>query len=88
MHYMHVLRDHVPGLMEFWFTALNWGYGMFSTTAGEHLNKRLKIYEAEHTVQGDDRFARIIYTFMAHLSGCTFEWDVENVIVLVLARRG
>ena len=67
MHYMHVLRDHVPGLMEFWFTALNWGYGMFSTTAGEHLNKRLKIYEAEHTAQGDDRFARIIRMFRVGL---------------------
>ena len=36
--YLHALRDHVAALMEFWHTALGWGYGYFSCMASEHLN--------------------------------------------------
>ena len=40
--YVHALRDYVTDMMEFWFKLLDWGYGYFSCTASEHLNKQLK----------------------------------------------
>ena len=49
--------------MKFWFDSLGWGYGTFTTSAGEHLNKRLKVYESEHTSQGAGRFEKILRMF-------------------------
>ncbi len=63
LYYMHVLRDHVAVLMRFWFDQMKWGYGMFSTSAVEHLNKRLKVYEADHYTQSALRFKEIIRRF-------------------------
>ena len=51
--YLHALRDHVAALMEFWHTALGWGYGYFSCMASEHLNKLLKEIEYEETNFGN-----------------------------------
>ena len=55
--------------MKSWHRHLNWGYGMFSTAADEHLNKRLKVYEADHTsaTQGTARFERILHMFRVGL---------------------
>ena len=50
--YLHVLRDHVANIMEFWFRSLGWGYGYFSCMASEHLNKVLKEVEYEETSFG------------------------------------
>ena len=51
--YLHALRDHVAALMEFWHTALGWGYEYFSCMASEHLNKLLKEIEYEETNFGN-----------------------------------
>ena len=51
--YLHALRDHVAALMEFWHTALGWGYGYFSCMASEHLNKLWKENECEETNFGN-----------------------------------
>ena len=63
MIYFHILQDHIHPLLKFWRETMKWGYGMFSGTAGEHLNKRCKQYEMDHTNQGGDRFLRITHHF-------------------------
>ena len=63
MVYFHILRDHVWPIMKFWFNTTGWGYGVFSSSAGEHLNKRLKVYEADHSNQSADRFYRLLIHF-------------------------
>ena len=63
MIYFHLLRDHVGELMVFWFELMGWGYGVFSSTSGEHLNKRLKLYEGDHTNLGSDRFVSVLKNF-------------------------
>lgn len=54
--YLHILRDHIPNILMFWYKKLNWGYGYFSCMAGEHLNKQIKTMEVCETNQGNDRF--------------------------------
>ena len=49
---------------------------MFSTTAGEHLNRCLKVYEAEHTSRGTKWFKKILQMFrvsMFHFSKTLME---------------
>ena len=67
LYYLHLLRDHVGEFMRFWFDTMSWGYGMFSTSAVEHLNKRLKVFEANHTTQSPIRFREIIHRFRVNL---------------------
>ena len=62
MPYVHILREHVGPLLKFWFAALGWGYGMFSCSASEHLNKRLKVFECDHTSRKTSRFYSIIHS--------------------------
>jgi len=38
-----------------------WGYGCFTTNAGEHLNKRIKYYEINETILSEDRFKTVIH---------------------------
>ena len=63
MIYFHILRDHVYVILKFWFQTTGWGYGVFSSSSGEHLNKRLKVYEADHTNQSADRFRSTLFHF-------------------------
>uniref|UniRef100_A0A7M5V370 Uncharacterized protein n=1 Tax=Clytia hemisphaerica TaxID=252671 RepID=A0A7M5V370_9CNID len=44
--YLHVLRNHLSKTMKVLYDLFGWGYGMFSTHAGEHLNKTIKQWEA------------------------------------------
>lgn len=54
--YLHILKDHILMFMKFWGEKMNWGYGMFSCTASEHLNKRIKCMEFGETNLKTDRF--------------------------------
>ena len=58
--YLHILKEHIAMFMEFWGRRMNWGYGIFSCTASEHLNKRIKCMEFGDTNMKKDRFATII----------------------------
>ena len=57
--YLHVLRDHIGNYMVQWANLVNWGYGLFSCSAGEHLNKTIKVQEMEHT-NFDQRWFEVI----------------------------
>ena len=48
-------------ILKFWFQTTGWGYGVFSSSSGEHLNKRLKVYEADHTNQSADRLRSTLF---------------------------
>ena len=50
--YLHLLRNHVPFVMDTFCPIFSWGYGYFSTNGGEHLNKRVKYYESSAMVIG------------------------------------
>ena len=58
--YLHIMLDHIGDLMIQWGSLLEWGYGYFSCTAGEHLNKRIKVEELSGTNLSNSRFADII----------------------------
>ena len=58
--YLHILKEHISMFMKFWGQKMEWGYGMFSCTASEHLNKRIKCMEFGETNLKDNRFATII----------------------------
>ena len=64
--YIHILADHIPAWMDFWFTALGWGYGMFSSASGEHLNKLLKFQEMHHTNLSGQRFHQMLRYHRVH----------------------
>lgn len=59
--YLHIMTDHIGDKMVIWTELLNWGYGYFSCTAGEHLNKHIKTKEFE-TNLSEQRFVDIIRT--------------------------
>ncbi|XP_066925516.1 uncharacterized protein [Clytia hemisphaerica] len=61
MPYLHYLRNHVSDLMKLFMHLFDWGYGYFSTNAGEHLNKRIKQTELSHTNMDTQRFRTIIH---------------------------
>ncbi|XP_066914971.1 uncharacterized protein [Clytia hemisphaerica] len=63
MPYLHYLRNHVGDLMKLYMRLFNWGYGYFSTNAGEHLNKRIKQTELSHTNMDEKRFFTIMHIF-------------------------
>jgi len=58
--YLHILRDHIPKLIKFWFDMFGWGYGYFTCMAGEHLNKQIKQIESNETNRGSDRFLTVL----------------------------
>ena len=58
--YLHILRDHIGDFMILWGKLASWGYGVFSCNAGEHLNKRIKIMEIEHTNLDKNRFETVM----------------------------
>lgn len=59
--YLHYLRSHVGKLIVLYGQLFDWGYGMFSCNAGEHLNKRIKFAELENTNLNDNRFYTITH---------------------------
>ena len=61
--YLHILREHIGELIVTWGSLANWGYGMFSCNAGQHLNKVIKIMEIGHTNFSPDRFETIVRNF-------------------------
>lgn len=80
--YMHYLRQHIGSLMKTYYDLLGWGYGMFSTNSGEHLNKRIKYYELNETNLDKSRFYNIIKlmrTKQLHFASCVLE-PKRNVI--------
>ena len=82
MIYFHALRNHVAPLMNFWFSVAGWGYGMFSGSAGEHLNKQLKTFECDHTNHDRTRFVDVMRHFKVqtlHFSRIVFA-DVESSV--------
>ena len=58
--YLHILREHIGDIMVLWEELMDWGYGYFSCTAGEHLNKIIKTMEVEHTNPSANRFETIV----------------------------
>ena len=59
--------------MELYQDLFQWGYGYFSTNAGEHLNKRIKFYELSETNLDKDRFytiTHLIRTKQFHFTSC------------------
>ena len=60
MPYLHILRHHLGHFMTLYGNLFGWGYGYFSTNAGEHLNKRIKHYESTATNLQVDRFYHVI----------------------------
>ena len=58
MPYLHYLRNHLGDLMEIYANLFGFGYGFFTTNAGEHLKKRIKYYELEDTNLDKKRFLR------------------------------
>ena len=61
--YLHILQQHISPFMLLWGETMALGYGYFSTTAGEHLNKRIKFEELNHSNLDSDRFVRICTKF-------------------------
>ena len=64
--HIHILADHILEWMDFWFTALGWGHGMFSSASGEHLNKLLKFQEMHHTNLSGQRFHQMLHYHRVH----------------------
>ena len=54
--YLHIMTRHIGKIMVLWGKLLNFGYGYFSCTAGEHLNKRVKVMELNDTNLDKSRF--------------------------------
>ena len=57
-------------ILKFWFQTTGWGYGVFSSSSAEHLNKRLKVYEADHTNQSAGRFRSNLFHFRVGILHC------------------
>ena len=58
--YMRILRNHVGHLMKFALEHFNWGYDVFSCTAGEHINNIIKTMEITGTCLDQERFQKVI----------------------------
>ena len=58
--YLHYLRNHTGDLMTLHFSLFGWGYGMFCCNAGEHLNKRIKVFEVSETNMDQNRFVTVV----------------------------
>jgi len=51
--------------MKLYYKLFGWGCGYFTTHAGEHLNKKIKQFEATSTDFDENRFCDIIHAFRA-----------------------
>ena len=58
--YVHVLLDHIPAWIKLWQNLMDWGYGVFTSTSGEHLNKQLKFLESGHTDLSRSRYQQVL----------------------------
>ena len=58
--YMHALLDHIPRWMRLWCDLMQWGYGVFTSMSGEHLNKQLKYLELGHTDLSGNRYQQLL----------------------------
>ena len=58
--YLHVMTSHIGKMMTIWGELLNFGYGYFSCTAGEHLNKTIKKEECNHANYDEHRFEQVV----------------------------
>lgn len=58
--YLHIMTRHIGKMGLLWGNFLNWGYGYFLCTAGEHLNKRIKVMELNDTNLDNFRFQSIV----------------------------
>jgi len=58
--YVHVLIDHIPKWIVLWCELMGWGYGIFTTTSGEHLNKQVKLLEIGHSDLSGNRYQQIL----------------------------
>ena len=54
------MREHMGSIMILWNDLCGWGYGYFTCSAGEHLNKQIKTMEMEHTNMDTKRFYTVI----------------------------
>jgi len=64
--YVHLLADHIPQWMVLWCELLDFGYGYFTGSSGEHLNKVVKVLEMTHSNLSSKRQ---IVSFCAHVIG-------------------
>lgn len=76
--YLHILRDHLPQQMQFWFEMLGWGYGYFSCVASEHLNKSIKTLEWSSTNRDTKRFFTITRKIRTQQFYYTYTLFTEN----------
>ena len=60
-----------------WEELMDWGYGYFSCTAGEHLNKIIKTMEVEHTNLSANRFETIVQ----NISAKQFNFSSSNYLL-------
>ena len=58
--YVDLLVDHMLRWMELWCDLLGFGYGFFTGTSGEHLNKVVKALEMQHSNFSELCFKEII----------------------------
>ena len=73
--YIHALLDHIPGWILLWCDLMDWGYGVFTSTSGEHLNKAIKQLESGHSNFSGDRFQqvlRLLRVRMFHFTSLAF----------------
>ena len=82
--YLHILRDHVPSILKFWYGMLGFGYGYFSCSAGEHLNKQIKTMERE-TNQDSARFRTVMRIRMINQFHFT-ESVIRNKVSITCSR--
>ena len=76
--YLHILRNHFPQQMQFWFEMLGWGYGYFSSVASEHLNKSIKTLEWSSTNRDTKRFLTITRKIPTQQFYYTYTLFTEN----------
>ena len=84
--YLHILRDHIPSILNFWFDTFNWGYGYFSCAAGEHLNKQIKTMETSETNQDSNRFKTIMHIRMVRQFHFTSSFIKDKVVTVKCSR--
>ena len=58
--YVHLLSDHIPRWMVLWCELLDFGYGLFTGSSDEHLNKVVKMLEMTHSNLSSNRYNQIL----------------------------
>ena len=89
--YLHLLREHIPDILKFWYNMFEWGYGFFHCSAGEHLNKQMKKIERYDTNQDSNRFCstlKIIRLRQFHYSTSIFKNEESDVTCSRCKQRG